>query len=38
MRQEGDYDDLVKFDLNYINEKFFLAKEFVAKVKELVKP
>lgn len=38
MRQEGDYDDLVKFDLNYINEKYSLAKEFVYKVKELINP
>ena len=36
MRQEGDYDDLVKFDLNYIQAKFLLAQNFVLKIKEII--
>ena len=36
MRQEGDYDDLVKFDLNYIQAKFLLAQNFVLKIREII--
>jgi uncharacterized protein (UPF0332 family) len=36
MRQEGDYDDLVEFNLNYINEKYNLAREFVEKVRQII--
>jgi hypothetical protein len=36
MRQEGDYDDLVSFELKYIEEKLVLAKEFIKKIKEII--
>ncbi len=36
MRQEGDYDDLVSFDLTYIKDKFEIAQEFVKRIKKLI--
>jgi len=36
MRQEGDYDDLVSFELKYIEDKFVLAKEFIKRIKEII--
>ena len=36
MRQEGDYDDLVEFDKNYIVVKFNQVKDFIEKVKEII--
>jgi uncharacterized protein (UPF0332 family) len=37
MRQEGDYDDLVSFDLKYVGDKLTLAKDFVRSIKEIIK-
>jgi uncharacterized protein (UPF0332 family) len=36
MRQEGDYDDLVSFDLKYIKDKFDIAQEFINRIKEII--
>jgi uncharacterized protein (UPF0332 family) len=36
MRQEGDYDDLVKLDLHYVKVKFTQAQEFVNTIKEVI--
>jgi hypothetical protein len=36
MRQEGDYDDLVSFELRSIEDKMVLAKDFIKRVKELI--
>jgi len=36
MRQEGDYDDLVEFDKDYIVVKFNQAKDFIEKVKGII--
>jgi hypothetical protein len=36
MRQESDYDDLVSFDLKYIQAKLTLAEDFVKKIKEFI--
>lgn len=36
MRQEGDYDDLVSFELKYIEDKLVLARVFIRKIKEII--
>ena len=36
MRQEGDYDDLVSFDLKYIQDKLIQAQDFVIRIKEVI--
>jgi uncharacterized protein (UPF0332 family) len=36
MRQEGDYDDLVSFEIKYIEDKLVLAKEFIKRIKEII--
>jgi hypothetical protein len=36
MRQEGDYDDLVSFELSNVEDKMVLAKDFIKRVKELI--
>ena len=36
MRQESDYDDLVSFDLKYIEEKLNQVKNFVKSIKQII--
>ena len=36
MRQEGDYDDLVSFELKHIEDKLVQAKEFIKRIKEII--
>ena len=36
MRQESDYDDLVSFDLKFIQDKLTQAEDFVRGIKEII--
>lgn len=36
MRQEGDYDDFINFELKYVEGKLEQAKDFVERVTQLI--